>query len=150
MNESCHMHEHHFTCKLCHTLERVISRINEFFSYEHRFTCTGRQRCIGCLKLQISFRKKATNYRALLQKMTYKDQASCGSLPPCRSCHTYSMKKSRHTCKWAVSHLHVWNETCLVIAIHSLILAYSWSALKTYPWHSYRRCIQDIWGGYGQ
>jgi len=29
--------------------------------------------CIGCLKLQVVFRKRATNDRALLQKMRYKD-----------------------------------------------------------------------------
>ena len=28
------------------------------------------------LKMQVSFRKRATNYRALLRKMTYKDEAS--------------------------------------------------------------------------
>jgi len=44
---------------------------------------TGWQRPIRCLKLQIIFRKKFTNYTALLQKMTYKDKASYGSSPPC-------------------------------------------------------------------
>ena len=34
------------------------------------------RRRIGCLKLQVIFRKRATNYRALLWKMTYKDKAS--------------------------------------------------------------------------
>jgi len=34
---------------------------------------TGCQRCIWCLKLQVSFRKRATNHKALLRKMTYKD-----------------------------------------------------------------------------
>ena len=29
---------------------------------------TGWQRCRGCFKLQVSFRKRATNYRALLRK----------------------------------------------------------------------------------
>ena len=33
--------------------------------------------------MQVIFRKRATNYRALLRKMTYKDKASCGSSPPC-------------------------------------------------------------------
>jgi len=31
------------------------------------------------------FCKRATSYRALLQKMTYKDKASYGSSPPCIS-----------------------------------------------------------------
>ena len=38
---------------------------------------------IGCLKLQVIFRKRACNYRALLRKMTYEDKASYGSSPPC-------------------------------------------------------------------
>ena len=42
----------------------------------------GWQNLIGCLKLQVFFRKRATNYRALLQKMTYTDKASCDSRPP--------------------------------------------------------------------
>jgi len=37
---------------------------------------TGWQRPIGCLKLQVIFRKRATNLRALLRKTTYKDKAS--------------------------------------------------------------------------
>jgi len=44
---------------------------------------TGRRRPIGCLESQVIFRKRATNYRALLRKMTYKDKASYGSSPPC-------------------------------------------------------------------
>jgi len=40
---------------------------------------TGWRRCIGCLKLRVAFRKRANNYRALLRKMTHKDQASYGS-----------------------------------------------------------------------
>ena len=46
---------------------------------------TGWRRCIGCLKLQVSFRKRAIIHRALLRKMTYKDKASYASLPPCMS-----------------------------------------------------------------
>jgi len=45
-------------------------------------TDTGWRRCIGCLKLQVSFRKQTTNYRALLRKETYKDKAPYGSSPP--------------------------------------------------------------------
>jgi len=37
---------------------------------------------IGCLKSQIIFRKRATYYRALLRKMTYKAKASYDSTPP--------------------------------------------------------------------
>ena len=44
---------------------------------------TGWRRPVGCLELQDIFRKRATNYRALLRKMTYKDEASYDSTPPC-------------------------------------------------------------------
>ena len=37
----------------------------------------------GCLISCITFRKLATNYRALLRKMTYKDKASHDPTPPC-------------------------------------------------------------------
>ena len=43
---------------------------------------TGWRRPIGCLKLQVYFRKTAIFYRALLQEMTYIDKASTGSSPP--------------------------------------------------------------------
>jgi len=36
-----------------------------------------------CLKFQVSFRKRATNYRALLRKTTFNDKASYGSSPTC-------------------------------------------------------------------
>ena len=42
---------------------------------------TGWRRLTGCLKLQVIFRKGATNYRALLRKMTYEDKAPYA--PPC-------------------------------------------------------------------
>ena len=44
---------------------------------------TGWRKPIGCFKLQDIFRKRATNYRALLRKMSYKDKASYDSKPPC-------------------------------------------------------------------
>jgi len=53
---------------------------------------TGWQRCIGCLKLQVSFRKRAVNYMALLQSMTNKDKASYASSPPCNMTRTLELK----------------------------------------------------------
>jgi len=50
-----------------------------------QITTTGWRRPIGFLKLQVIFRKRATYYRALLWKMTNKDEASYGSSPPCKS-----------------------------------------------------------------
>jgi len=44
---------------------------------------TGRRRLIGSSKLQIIFHKRATEYRSLLRKMTYRDKGSYESSPPC-------------------------------------------------------------------
>jgi len=44
---------------------------------------TGWRRLIGSPKLQIIFYKRATKYRSLLTKMTYKDKGSYESSPPC-------------------------------------------------------------------
>ena len=44
---------------------------------------TGWRRLIGHLKLGVIFRKRATNYRALLRKLTYTHEASYGCSPPC-------------------------------------------------------------------
>ena len=44
---------------------------------------TGWRRLIGSPKLQIIFHKRATKYRSLLQKMTYKHKGSYESAPPC-------------------------------------------------------------------
>jgi len=51
------------------------------------------RRPIGCLKLQVIFRERATNYRAFFWKMTYKDKASYDSTPPLliRAYKAYSM-----------------------------------------------------------
>ena len=44
---------------------------------------TGWRRLVGSPKLHIIFHKRATRYRSLLWKMTYKDKGSYGSSPPC-------------------------------------------------------------------
>jgi len=47
---------------------------------------TGWRRLIGSPKLQIIFHKRATKYRSLLWKMTYKDKGSYESSPPKNVC----------------------------------------------------------------
>ena len=44
---------------------------------------TGWRRLIGSPKLQIIFHNRATKYKSLLRKMTYEDEGSYESLPPC-------------------------------------------------------------------
>ena len=77
----------HFTCwvfvgfcPLCVGGCVDMSNVNE------ALTCTGWRRLIGSPKLQIIFHKRATKYRALLRKMTYKDKGSYESSPPCNVC----------------------------------------------------------------
>jgi len=61
----------------------VSSQTDQFTKKNIRVSDTGWRRTIGCLKLQVISRKRATNYRALLRKMTYEYRASFDSTPPC-------------------------------------------------------------------
>ena len=56
-----------------------VSKVSSLLNFHD----TGWRRLIGCLKSQVIVCKRATNYRALLQKMTYKDKASYESSPHC-------------------------------------------------------------------
>jgi len=67
---------------------------------------TGWRRPIGYLRLQVIFHKRATNYRALLHKMTYKHKASCGSSPPCILIITVFCKESKHLDTYRVAKTH--------------------------------------------
>ena len=62
-------------------------------TYTYVHIGTGWRRPIGCLKLQVVYRTRATNHRALLRKITYKEKASCGSLLPCTNmwCTIYAL-----------------------------------------------------------
>ena len=59
------------TCALCDAQKCVVY--------------TGWQRPIGCHQSQVIFRQRAIDDKVLLRKMTCKDKASYGSLPPCMS-----------------------------------------------------------------
>jgi len=63
---------------------------------------TGWRRCIRSLKLQISFRKRTTNYRAVLREMTSKDKVSYDSTPPC-TCHHKSPILMRALYWWSTT-----------------------------------------------
>jgi len=52
---------------------------------------TGWRRLIGSPKLQIIFHKRATKYRSLLRKMTYKDKGSFEFSPPCMNAFTWML-----------------------------------------------------------
>ena len=70
------------TCHASHLFVCGGGRVNihEFYLL---FQDTGCRKYTGCLKLQVSFRQKATNYRPLLRKLNNKDKVSYASSPPC-------------------------------------------------------------------
>jgi len=118
-------------------------------------TGTGWRRLIESLKLQIIFHKRATKYRALLLKMTYKDKGSYESSPPCPAglqaeapqakitflpCWLYSQIKISGTC-----HLHdmctcandmqttcVWYKISATCHLHALQLVWARLARRMY------------------
>ena len=70
---------------------------------------TGQRRTIRCLELQAIFPKRATNYRALLRKMTCEDKASSDSTPPCMYMFTFAYKMyihKRSTISFAYIHIY--------------------------------------------
>jgi len=78
---------------VCTTSDRIA-----IASFHLCISHTGWRRPIGCLKLQVIYGTRATDYRALLRKMTYKDKTSYGSLPPCCSYISYSL----YTCVYEI------------------------------------------------
>ena len=76
--------------------------------FHHALVAAGWRRLIGCLKLQVVFRKRATNYRALLRKMTYEDKASYHSMPPCRS----------RVCKHHYKYVYVCMHICTCVQMY--------------------------------
>jgi len=49
------------------------------------------RRLMGFLKLQVIYRKRATNHTALLRKMIYKDKTSYQSMLPCVTHYTHGV-----------------------------------------------------------
>jgi len=88
-------------------MHMYMSKYSYAYVHEYILICickcrrTQWRRCIGCLKLQVSFRKRATHYKALLREMTCKNKAfhvigclrcileDASSLPP-RHKHTHT------------------------------------------------------------
>jgi len=75
-----------------HLSEFIRMSQKSFKNIWYKQMCTEWRRPVECLrligspKLQVFFRKRATDYRALLRKMTYRDTASYGSSPHCSHC----------------------------------------------------------------
>ena len=97
------------------------------YLYEHG-NGTGWRRPIGRLKLRVSFRKRATNYRALLQKITYEDKASYESSPPCITrynavCSSREALLYEHLC-FARVHMYIGEADTMHTCIYTYICIY--------------------------
>jgi len=97
----------------------------------------------GCLKLQVIFRQRATNYKALLRKMTHKDKASYGSSPRhpfttgCRHIFYTQVQLPSH-------HLHLCVK-CVTWLIHVRDMTPSYVTWL----NSYVTWLIDMWHGTG-
>ena len=102
------IHTHVQTFKHTHT-HTTITIFSDFLLYE---SCdgigTGWRRLIGCLQLQVIFRKRATDYRALLRKMT------------CNLRHPMSLRHPAHT-------LHMDITTSYIYFLHTFWDSYIWT-----------------------
>jgi len=76
------------------------------------------QRLIGSPKLQIIFHKRATQYRSLLWRMTYKNKGSYESSPPC-TLHT------NVNTQFVIHMIHT-NVLYLCMHIHHILPAYQY------------------------
>jgi len=94
------------------------------YIYKSQLT-TGWRRLIECLKLQVIFRKRATNRRVLLRKMTYEDKASYDSMPPCTAC------TACNTLQHTATHCNTWQHT----ATHTLYCMYCHPVLHVLHHH---------------
>jgi len=114
---------------------------------------TGWRRLVGSPKLQIIFHKRATKYRSLLRKMTYKDKGSYESSPPYtrmnEACYTYEWDildirmshvthMSRYKNKWVMSHTCEW------------VMSHIWVRLVTRVTesHEFMSHVANVWMGH--
>ena len=74
---------HLLSKELCNPEKNGSQFGHDLSFYTVATNCTGWRRLIGSPELQIILHKRATKYRSLLQKMTYKDKGSYESSPPC-------------------------------------------------------------------
>jgi len=121
-NASCPAHEYHthervmkegLQMRHFRDLRKFLTLLYSISTYRVAKTLhTGWWRLIGCLKLQVIFRKRATNYRAFLYLLysisTYKRpyihmKASC----PAYECTMVCNRRSSYFVFWSHGHTHV-------------------------------------------
>jgi len=95
----------------------------------------GWRRPIGCLKLQVTIRERATNYRALFRKMTYKDKASYDFTPPCIGCRCFCRERGVWECVKTPS-----NTICVSCRMCKWVMAHIWMSHVTRTNASWHTC----------
>jgi len=99
---------------------------------------TGWRRPIGCLDLQVFCHKRATNYRALLRKMTYNDVASYGSSPPCSALWQHELSGyCRLIHVWDMTHSSMWHDSLIGVTWRIRIC----DMPHSYVWHASFICV---------
>jgi hypothetical protein len=140
MNEAYHMHHLRPNCDLRELIENwIVCGVK----WQH---ITGWRKLTGCLKLYVIFRKKATDYRALLRKMTYGDKASCDPTPPCNP--SWRIYESWRTHERVVPHVYHLQLNCNLRANRTLdfgcnrvaecqsLMVYIWGTEYTWICHA--------------
>ena len=112
----------------------------DYFLQQRKRQTTGWRRLIGCLKLQVGFRKRASNYRALLQKVTCKDKVSYGSSPPCISVFNSAGVTSQCTTRRSLLVFH----RSLLVSRRSLLLFHRPLFIYFLGLFEYFICLFDI------
>jgi len=111
-----------------------------------QYSTVKRVRILCCVRgaktLQVIFRKRATNSRALLREMSYKDKASYDSTPPCtESSREYDPGTPSHSYvlihMYGTTHYCVWHNPfmCVTWSIHVCDMTHS------YVWHDSFMCV---------
>ena len=100
---------------------------------------TGWRRCIGCLKLQVSFRKRTTKYRALFAKEPRIIGLFCGKRPLINKASYGSSPLSRHEWRYICICIYVCMTckenaavTAMCVAICTFVFTYRFTRTVTH------------------
>jgi len=104
---TCACNKSYRTCQwvMSHTLYTTTYIRKYTCIYVNDRTATDWRSCIWCLKLQVSFCKRATNCKAFWRKMIYKDKASCYSTTPCRQQGHFNVRLHRVMLHMSIRHI---------------------------------------------
>jgi len=100
---------------------------------------TGWRRCIGCLKLLVSFCKRAINYRALWRKTPCKDKAWYASSPSCIYLELYETYLCVCMC------IHIYTNIYMYVFIHVCTYIHGYVCVCVYVFIHMCICMYSRW-----